>query len=318
MRLLKLLSLALLLAVPAAAQVNDTYVIAAAANAPGAFGTRWSTQFSIFNPQTEYDLVVSVVYQPTGGGTGIEELVRVPANSVAYSDNILDDLFDVSGSGALFIATFPEDNPGVPDQTLARAFLVTSNTFNNSKSGTYGQTIPGVWAGLQDYDVDNISAIAHGIRNISSLGWRTNIGAVNLGRCTATMLVNVYDVNGKTILNRASFPIPPLGHMQDRLPVTVDRGSLEFFIDDPCANDANRAAVVFPYTSTIDELSGDPTYQTPTLLASAKTLFGKKGIDPMALGKRIDTATARLVRSNVERRGMAALVVDGNGYRIVK
>jgi hypothetical protein len=274
------------------------------------------TQCSVFNPQTEYDLVVSIVYQPTGGGTGLEELIRVPANSVAYSDNILGDLFEISGTGALFIATFPEDNPGVPNETLARAFLVTSNTYNNRRDGTYGQTIPGVWTGLQDYDTDGISAIAHGIRNISALGWRTNIGAVNLGRCTVKMLVNVYDVNGKTMLKQAPFSVPPLAHMQDRLPITVDRGSIEFFVDDSCANDPNRSAVVFPYVSTIDELSGDPTYQTPLLLAGPKTLYGKKAI--AAAPRKIDLTTARMVRSNAKRLGMAALVVDGNGYRIVR
>jgi len=317
-KLLKLISLALLLALPAAAQVNDTYVIPAAANVPGAFATRWMTQFSVFNPQLDYALVVSVVYQPTGGGTGLEELIRVPANSVAYSDNILADLFDVNGTGSLFIATFPEDNPGVPNQVLDRSFLVTTNTYNNRSDGTYGQTIPGTWTGLQDIDTDGISAIAHGIRNVSALGWRTNIGAVNLGRCSVTMFVTVFDVNGNTKLNRAPFQVPPLGHMQDRLPIEVDRASLEFFIDDPCANDANKSAVVFPYVSTIDQLSGDPAYQTPMLLASAKTLFGKKAIDPQSLGRKIDITTARSVRETVKRLGFAALVVEGDGYRITR
>src|SRR5688572_17425139 len=131
------------------------------------------TQFSLMNPQLDYDLVVSITYIPTNGLQGFEELVEVPANSVAYSDNILDDLFGVeSGSGALLVATFPEDNPGVPDEVISRAFLVTTNTYNNSPSGTYGQTVPGVWAGLMDYDTDGISAIAHGIRHIRRLGWR--------------------------------------------------------------------------------------------------------------------------------------------------
>ena len=51
--LLTLLSLA---ALPLAAQVNDTYVIPVSANASGAFGTSWLTQFSVFNPQPDRDL----------------------------------------------------------------------------------------------------------------------------------------------------------------------------------------------------------------------------------------------------------------------
>src|SRR5438034_11231739 len=89
-----------------AAQVNDTYVIPVAGNTPGAFGTRWMTQFSLFNPQS-YELRVSVTYVPTLGGQGIEKILRVPANAVAFSDNILADLFNVQGGGALLVATFP-------------------------------------------------------------------------------------------------------------------------------------------------------------------------------------------------------------------
>ena len=42
-----------------------------------------------------------------------------------------------------------------------------------------------------------------------------------------------------------------LAHVQDSLPVQVDRGSVEFFVDD-----ATKQAVVFPYISVIDQLSG--------------------------------------------------------------
>jgi hypothetical protein len=305
-RLLLITSLLLAAALPLAAQVNDTYVIPVAGNVPGAFGTQWMTQFSVFNPQTAYPLKVSVTFLPSGGGQGTEVLITVPANSVWFSDNALKDLFGLSGTGALLLATFPEDNPGVPNDVLSRAFLVITDTFNNSRSGTYGQTIPGVWAGLQDFNTDGISAIAHGIRNLSSQGWRTNVGAVNLGRQSVTMRVTVFDYNGNTILNRAAFTVPPLGHIQDLLPIQVDRGSIEFLIEDPSGK-----AVVFPYTSTIDQLSGDPTYQSPTLLASPKTLFGKQGMPASASllspGKKIDIELAREVRATATRIGEATM-----------
>lgn len=319
-RKLLLAALFITVSLPLAAQVNDTYVITAAANVPGAFGTRWMTQFSLFNPQLDHDLNISVTYQPTGGGPGLEEIVTVPRNSVAYSDNILADLFDVNGTGSLFVATFREDNPTVPNSVLARSFVVTTNTYNNSSNGTFGQTIPGVWAGLQDFDVDGISAVAHGIRNIARDGWRTNIGASNLGRCSVTLFVSVYDVNGRTMLDRAPFYVPPLAHFQDRLPIEVDRGTVEFFVDDPCANDATKSAVVFPYVSTIDQLSGDPTYQSPTLLAPPSSLFSK-GATESALrspGRKLDATIAKGVRENAVRKGFAHLVVQGNGYRIMQ
>lgn len=305
---------------PAFAQVNDTYVIPAAGNVPGLFGTRWMTQFSVMNPHLTHSLNVSITYVPTGGAQGIEEIVQLPPNAVAYSDNILADLFDVAGSGSLLVATFAEDNPGVPNDVLSRSFVVTSNTYNNAPSGTYGQTIPGTWTGLLDYDTDGIVSLAHGIRNLSREGWRTNIGAVNLGRCTATVYVSVYDADGNRKLNSAPLLVPPLGHIQDRLPVEVDMGSVEFYVNDPCSNDADRYAVVFPYTSTIDQLSGDPRYQYPTLLASPGSLFSKSAakLDPTSLGKKIDNSYAAAIRAQADRRGHAALIRNGNRWQIVK
>jgi hypothetical protein len=274
--------------------VNDTYVIPAVANAPGSFGTQWMTQISIFNPQLDYSLKVSVSYLPTGGGKGLEALITVPANGVAFADNSLLEIFNRSGSGAYVIATFPEDNPGVPNDIVSRSFLVNTNTFNLQRDGgTMGQTIPGVWTGLQDYTSDGISAISHGVRQISSAGWRTNFGAVNLGNTAATLRINIYDRDGKTLVKDRAYTIPAQGHAQFGLPVEVNQGSVEFFVDD-----ATKKAVVFPYTSTLDRFTNDPMYQNPLLLASAKLLFGKRAVDPTAVGKRITLEEARAVRAN--------------------
>lgn len=322
MKKLVLAALLCLAALPLAAQVNDTYVIPVSVNAPGSFGTRWMTQFSIMNPQLDYPLAVSITYIPTNGAQGFEEIVDVPANSAAYSDNILDDLFGITaGSGALLVATFPEDNPGVPNEVISRAFLVTTNTYNNAPSGTYGQTVPGVWAGLMDYDTDGISSIAHGIRHVARLGWRTNVGAVNLGRCSVDLELNIYDADGNTIRKGVWAKIPPLAHMQQALPLEVDRGSVEFFVNDPCATSSTNYAVVFPYVSTIDQLSGDPTYQMPTLLANPNVLFAKKAlrvVDTTALGKKIDSTFARDIRAKAQRLGRATLTRETKGYRITQ
>lgn len=292
-----LLAAILLAALPLAAQVNDTYVIPAAGNSPGAFGTRWMTQFSAFNPQS-YPLTVTVIFIPSGGGQSREEAFVVPANSSRYSDNILGDLFGVTGSGSLLVATFQDENPTVPNDVISRAFLVNTNTYNNRQDGTYGQTIPGVWAGLMDYDFDGISAVAHGVRHVARLGWRTNIGAVNLGRDSVTMRVTVFDSAGRKRLDNAPFYIPPFAHFQDALPVEVDRGTIEFTIQD-----RSQDAVVFPYAATIDQLSGDPTYHSPTLLAGPGAIFSKAAFDPTTVGRKIDRKLAAEVRANARRRG---------------
>jgi hypothetical protein len=317
-RLLLVLTLALS-ASPLVAQLNDTYVITGAGYIQGEFNTQWMTHFSIFNPHLDHSLVVSITWLPTGGRKGIEELIEIPPNSLAYSDNIMWDLFGVQDFGSLLVATFPEDNPGVPNEVLSRSFLVNTNTYNNSIHGTFGQTVPGIWTGLMDYEYDGISAVAQGIRNSTISKWRTNVGAVNLGRCSVTLRVNVYDADGVTLLNQYSFIVPPLGHIQDRLPVQVENGTVEFFVEDPCYLDDDRYAVVFPYTSTVDQYSGDPRYQSPVLLASASILYAKgKTVEPHSLGKKIDSGYARTIRAQAERRGRAALRKTESGWQIAK
>jgi hypothetical protein len=322
-RLTLLAALFTLASLPLFAQVNDTYVIPAVANQDGGFGTRWQTTFSLFNPSFDHELQVSVTFLPTGGKPGVEKLVPVPANSLTYSDNILKDLYGInSGGGSLLVATFPEDNPGIEDKVLSRAFLVTSNTYNNARTGTFGTTVPGVWTGLLD---DGISAIAQNVRNDAA--FRTNIGAVNLGRCNATLRVTVYDADGHTILNQAPFIVPPLGHFQDGLPVQTEAGTVEFLVDDPCRTSNTDYAVVFPYTSTNDNRSGDPSYQTPSLLAGTSILASSKlkaqtlanaQADPTKIGKKIDTAYARGVLAQVERLGDARLTRDSKGWHITQ
>jgi hypothetical protein len=316
-KLLLLAVLVMVASLPAAAQLNDTYVIAASGNQRGAFGSHWMTRFALFNPHLDDSLNVSVSFLPTGGAPGPEILIELPPNAMWSTDNVLEELFDLEGSGSLLVATFPEDNPHLPDDILSRSFLVTSDTYNNTGDGTYGQTIQGVWTGLLDYDSDSISSVSPIVRNSGI--WRTNVGAVNLGSCAVNVRVNVYDYDGNTVLSQAPMPVAPYGHNQLPLPVEIEVGSVEFFVEDPCANDSQRYAVVFPYTSTIDRRTGDPTYATPTLLAEPGILFAKgQKIDPTSLGKKIDVNYARTVRGHATRMGTAVLTKDAKGWKLTR
>lgn len=310
------------LSLPAAAQLTDTYVIPAAGKASGNAGTRWLTQLSLFNPHFDYPLTVSLTYLPGNPLLdGIERLIELPPNSTYVTDDLLGDVFKTSGTGSVLAATFTEDNPGVGTSEVDLGFLVTSNTYNDAASGTYGQTIPGVFRGLLHYDTSEITAVAHGIDNSTRLGFRTNVGATNLGRCSVTLFVSAYDADGRKVLNEAPFILPPLAPFQGALPVQLEGGSIEFLLEDPCAADDDDYAVVFPYVSTIDNRSGDPRYQTPILLATPGSVFGKKATtlkiaDATQLGKKIDTEYARGIRSTATRLSKAQLVRGERGWQL--
>src|SRR5687768_15655412 len=309
------LLLVVVAAVPLAAQVNDTYVIPAVGNTPGAGTTRWLTEFHVFNPQA-YTLTITADYLPSvEPNLPTEDPIRVDfvvdPNTTAYAENVLDDVFETTGRGSLLVAVLREENPGIPNTILARSFLVTSRTYNSTSSGTYGQAIPGVWAGLQDYDTDGISAIAAGIRNRGTLnvtGYRTNVGAVNLGDFSITMYLFVYDSDGDVLESNIPFTIPPQGHVQDRLPVEVDHGSVEFIVDDP-----RLSAVVFPYASVVDNRTGDSVYVNPVLLASPQVLFPKKASAAglTDVGVKISSELAAHIAKSARNAGRAKLSPQG-------
>lgn len=308
-----LLSVFLAFTAPALAQVNDTYVIPAVIWSGGDAGTQWSTSVDVFNPQ-QYALTVAIIFLPSHGAPGLEVLLDLEPNENVHTDNVLRDWFGRGGTGALLFATFPEDNPGIPDDIVSLSFLVNSRTYTTAPTGTYGYSMPGTWAyGLMDYEFDGLSAIVHGVNDWGVPGFngfRTNIGAANLGRSSVAILVVVYDARGRLIADDLVFHLPPMSHEQQRLPVGVRNGTIEFFLDD-----VSQEAVVFPYAAVVDNRSGDPVHLEPLLLANPDILFKKNQIAG-ELGKKLDLAIARDVRSTASRIGVVAS--DGEGARFLK
>jgi hypothetical protein len=171
---------------------------------------------------------------------------------------------------------------------------------------------------MMDFPTEQLSAVAVGINSYGSIGvngFRTNVGALNLGRFEVRVLINVYDEEGRLVAGDLAFDVPPLAHFQDRLPVNVTRGTIEFFVFDPGANDPENFAVVFPYASIVDNRSGDGTYVNPVLLASPGYLYGKqaKGISTTEIGKKVDKEIAKRARDHAEHLGNVRLVPDEHG-----
>lgn len=307
-----LASLVCLATSAAVAQVNDTYIIPIVGSVSGANNTRWSSELYVFNPQP-HALRMTAVYLPSGGGEGLQVDFTVQPNQTAFAPNLVDDLFNRSGTGGLILAVFPEKNPGVPNDALSRSFVTSTKNFNNASSGTFSQQVGGVWAGLQDVDFDGISAISSGVRENGTLltGYRTNIGAVNLGRGAVTVYLDVFDANGVKVASALRFDVPPLGHIQDRLTVAISPGSIEFYVQDPFVDDPSKRAMVFPYATVIDNRSGDPLFLSPTLLAAAGELFkGGSAAAGRSQPKMLDLEIARRAIEGAKSLGEAWLVLD--------
>ena len=183
-------------ALPVSAQVYDTFIVPVVGSTTGRGDTVWASELAIFNPQP-HTLFVSVTFLPSGLGEGSEVLVEIPSNQTFVVDNVVRDLYSRSGTGSLLFATFPVDNDHIGDPTIINlSFVVQTRTFNNASTGTYGQGIPGIISGMMDFPTEQLTAVASGINNYGTVGFdgfRSNVGALNLGRFEVRILVNVYD-----------------------------------------------------------------------------------------------------------------------------
>ncbi|HUO84270.1 MAG TPA: hypothetical protein VM534_04065 [Thermoanaerobaculia bacterium] len=314
--------LLLVFASPLSAQVNDTYVIPAVAWTPGDAGTLWASSLDVFNPQ-QYLLTVTLVFLPSHGTPGSVVFLDIPPNESFHTENVLPEWFarPLGSGGSLLLATFAEDNPGVPDTAAALAFLVSSRTYNNDSRGTFGQNIPGTWAyGLYDYEFDGLSAITAGVQNWGTPGingFRTNVGAVNLGDWSVSLLLVVYDEFGRLVADDLEFRIPPMAHEQARLPVGVVNGTVEFFLDDDAPLDPDQLSLVFPYVSIADNKSGDAVYREPQLLANPDIFFkgsGVTGESATGIGGTLDKDRVRVALQKAARIGRVSRAIDGKPY----
>ncbi|MFN2240243.1 MAG: hypothetical protein ABR524_12715 [Thermoanaerobaculia bacterium] len=304
----------LLVAVPLSAQVSDVYIVPAAADTPGGAGTYWMTDFHVMNPQA-YSLRGTLVFLPTGGPVGSAFKFDIGANETIGVDNIVAEFDTTATTGSILVAVLPEDNPGLdPEDYFGLSLVLQTRTFNTGPSGTLGQGIPGAITGLLDIELDGISALATGIRNFGTpgvSGFRTNIGALNLGQSSVTLQVTTFNADGDEV-NSSPFILPPEGHWQGQLPVTIDHGTVEFWVVDPAPNVDD---FVFPYVSIVDNRTGDATYIEPQLFAEPSD------VAPFKTGGRTPTTPIRVdqVRRVIESArylGVATVERTGRSNRL--
>jgi hypothetical protein len=170
----------------------------------------------------------------------------VPAGTQSILTDVVGQL-GASGSGALNILS---DQP----------FKVTSRSYNEVSSGascyaggTQGQDYPAVATG--DGLVAGQSAYLAGLAESAS--YRCNIGVVNTGTVTATVLVELFDGSG-TKLTDYTVSLAAGHWAQETQPfkskalqTAMDRGYAKIT--------AQTGSGVFGFASVIDNITNDPT-----------------------------------------------------------
>ena len=239
----------------AVATGNDVY-IAAAAHVAGAAGTNWRTNLEVHNPgsaRAQYTIAL-LKKNLTNTSPTTRSFSLEGGKSMRYEDVLLS-VFGFDGAGALRVTP------------TSGSIMVTSRTFNDASSGTFGQFIAGV---------TTESAIAHGQEgrliqlsrsSSASDGFRTNIGFVNATGSSIEVKVEMYAGEG-TRLGEKTYTLKPFEYDQvSDIFGQVTNGEVEngFAV----VSTTTSGARFFAYASVVDNRSGDPVYIPATVEGEA-------------------------------------------------
>jgi subtilisin-like proprotein convertase family protein len=213
-------------------------------NTPGADGTRFSSDVSIYN-RGLVPAQVMLVFTPAGSNSpssfGAFRATIDAGQVVRLSDVVRADLH-LGGIGSLEL------------QGHTDSLIVESRTFNTAGAATFGQAIPGLRTSTaigQNEGVLDIPELE------SDTDFRTNVGFTDVAGAGGTVRIRTYDDTG-LLVGTNDYEIGPFGMEQ----VPFGGGLLASKITAARVEAEVLAggARIMAYGSVIDNLSGDPIY----------------------------------------------------------
>ncbi|MCC6130352.1 MAG: hypothetical protein IT186_10525 [Acidobacteria bacterium] len=187
---------------------------------------------------------VQVTYLPSSG-EAVTEPSTVPANGIREWPDILCSLFRMSSSA---------ETSGVLKFTSDRPLLLTSRTFNEDPSGTFGAFLP---------QVASDGGITHGQKGYlphlkKSSRFRTNLGITNLGSTDVEVGVRLYGKDGESLGVELVLPVPAGSFRQ----VTDVFGQCETGMNEIAYAELDvrtSGGRIWAFASMIDNVTNDPT-----------------------------------------------------------
>ncbi len=207
-------------------------IVPVVGRSPGANGTFWRSDVTIFNPGSGW-LSLTVRYG------GKSKSLFLTANETVVIPDIVQAMGFESGTGTLVVSW--DDSTG--------AIITTRNYTPAPAGGTFGQSIDPVAAFTAESYVT-------GLRSDSS--FRTNLGFVNGGTSPISVRLTLISASG-TQLSAASLSLNPDQLVQSSVAALfpgVDAATLGSFTVHARADSQG----LFAYGSVIDNRSGDPVF----------------------------------------------------------
>lgn len=221
-------------------------LIPAAAHAPGVLGTRWVTDAVLHNPGDDSVFATVSLHERNKDNSSppSRSFSVAPGASLELADIVLEQFGLSSAAAALRVGS-------------SGPLVVSSRTYNDAASGTYGQFIPGF---------SEEAALAAGqearlIQLTRNSSFRTNIGLASASGSGQRVTVRLYRSDG-SLLGQAPYDLPPYGHLQ-ATDLLGQLGATDVADAYAVVRSDTPGARYFVYASVVDNGSGDPVYIYP-------------------------------------------------------
>jgi PKD repeat protein len=239
---------------------RHAYLVPASARAPGAAGTSWVSDLVLHNHSDSEALVALFLLEKDNDNSSVRAIsLPLAAGFSRRLADVVGQLFGAdSTSGAILVSST------VP-------LLITSRTYNDAASGTYGQLIPGV-------DVTATEPEPTLIQLTGNAGYRTNIGCANPSDLASALQIELYR-SDSTLIDTLFQTVPAYGFVQ------LNHVFGEVGVADGFAKVwAEPDDAVHLYASVVDNRSGDPIFirplpftDEPLLIPAAAHIAGAAG-----------------------------------------
>lgn len=218
------------------------YLVPAVSHGPGAAGTQWRTSVAALNPggleaQVELTLFAS-------GGSTTRATTLAGGSTTEWVDIVV----------SLFEADPMASTAGAVEVAADRRLLLTSRTYNQAATGTYGQYLPALTAseGLTSGLTGRLLQIK---RNAD---FRTNIGFANPGSQECQVRLRLFDAGGTQVGTTRTITVPARGWVQEN-DVFSSLGAGNMELGSAAVEVLTSGGAVWAYASVVDNHTGDAT-----------------------------------------------------------
>ena len=224
-------------------RVTDAqYLVPSVAHNPGLGGSAWRSDIAVVNPGTE-DASLTLTYTPTSGSARTQT-ATLAAGATTEWRNVLESLFGIGAS---------ESSQGVVKVDSDVPVSVSSRTYNQSSTGTFGQNYPALTT------ADALTSGEIGIlpQLKKNAAFRTNVGIVNLGGAECSVRLRFFSAAGTQVGEKTLTAGVGRWTQQSDVFANVGAGTQEIAYATVEVLTANGLA--WTYASVVDAATGDPT-----------------------------------------------------------